>query len=1672
MRGDILSTIDPIISKIESLPIDAGGNLTLKAGDFDGDFMAAFFSKLLLADSITFSGAARTSGSETVTVSGSAAVLGYTGLSCALTFDVQDDAVVGTLVGTFAKTKTVTLPLITWIKVGNIVLSTFISETFQLVGLDFKLDILLDDGDVIPVELQRQSDTEWRLDIAEGTEQGIGGEDIVALLGGQALESFVPEPLSKILAGFKINGIETVLDTAQKTVSTFSLGASVTNGWDIAPKVSLKPGLQVNLTLIDPADPASRTAVGNLLATFDLAGVIVPITLGATIGSTSSWTFGLQPGQSVTLPSFSDLLGLAGGSDFLATLPPGLSDIPKIDVDELTVEFDPDQKELTLLSFSLQTDSTWPVIENYFEIQKLKIAFDVTNLTNPATRAVLGDLYALFLVDQVALMCEIKKTQENPDWTITAGLAPAQTLNFTSIVTGLFEGKIQPPDDVPQITFDVLAITVVPAKKSFEFKAGSGSDWWIIANKLSIESFDLDFTRVQGESDSTITGHIASTLSLKSSAIVLKLAASLNDTPGGGWQFSGSTGTSSIPIGTLIGDLVSIFGAITPPPILTGLTLSNLAVTFNTKSKNFTFTCTLQDSALPDLTVTVYIAFTNTGPDSFTNKFTGTAQYKGTDFVLKFGLVFVEQKDSQSKTTTTVATYDAEQPPTLADFLKFIGGELGFDTALPAELNVNADLKSLTLQLVQKDQDPLRIEAAGLFELIAGSDKPWDLYLSYTNDSYFANLGSSSRANGSDGKPAYVFGISLSGVLDLTRLPLVGSIPGIGDFNIDKLGFYYTDAPFTTTNNKLIFGVAALGTSTPLAPDPAAAFLSQPQFSLMALFGNKDASGASAPNAMPLGTSTSTTQSSGTPSFATKQADPRKPITWLSINKTIGPVDLSKVGLGYEAPAKGDSGELGIAGIYFDGAFTIAGLTMVLDRLGITFPIPMPGGTIDNPLSKVGFHLGGMFLQYQAPDLQIAGGFINLPGGSVNMIGEFVVEAGPYGLQAYGGYADTLGHPSLFIFLHLNAPIGGPPFFFIDGVSGGFGVNRGFKLPSYSELSTYPLLPANPSIPTAQSLDGKTNAEKLDAMTQSLLNLAEYFPVEDGEYWFAVGLDVSSFEMIQVSAILSIAFGVTLQIGVIGSASMTLPVNEPEPIAYVQINFEVSYSSEDGLLAVMGAITPASFIYSGLVHLSGGFAFYTWLSGEHEGDFVLTIGGYNSHYTPPPYYPKVPRMEMRAGIGIVNIVGQAYFALLPHSLMAGIEMNATADLGPVSAWFYASVDFYLGWKPFHYEAAAGIQIGASFTIDLGFVKTKITIHVGVQLNIWGPPFGGTARVDLDIISFTISFGAAPAPAPALDWSQFQAFLPSVPAPKTQVREARAAELAADAPAADDGKPLVNILVKSGLVKEFPQGQEVDGLNWIVDANHFDIRTQSATPCTQVIYNSWTLPADYDYLQPGDLRQQIEQHTGQEPPYFVYKTPDGETDWYKLQFGFPPMKLTNIASTHKVTFLKLPLTAPTKATDVIVTLTTGGVPPSLFGNQPVSSTTAPSSDSTVINNALIGLQFTPMLYFPLRTTFIPYYYLVFDTNDLLLEQATAPEINSAPFANPSQIYASMQDGTAFSKTEPVRTKIVDTLKTLGFDALELINSGALSDQDYVDDPQLTYMSSTNETVFSMATESGP
>ena len=161
-----------------------------------------------------------------------------------------------------------------------------------------------------------------------------------------------------------------------------------------------------------------------------------------------------------------------------------------------------------------------------------------------------------------------------------------------------------------------------------------------------------------------------------------------------------------------------------------------------------------------------------------------------------------------------------------------------------------------------------------------------------------------------------------------------------------------------------------------------------------------------------------------------------------------------------------------------------------------------------------------------------------------------------------------------------------------------------------------------------------------------------------------------------------------------------MPKADPEPIVYLEITLEAQVKPSAGLVAVDGRITPASFLFAKAVRITGGFAFYIWFAGDHEGDFVISIGGYHPRYKKPDHYPVVPRLQLAYQTGNLSVIGQSYLALTPSMLMAGLRIDATWNTAALSAWFSAGIDFLLGWRPFHYEADAYVHIGVSLTIDL------------------------------------------------------------------------------------------------------------------------------------------------------------------------------------------------------------------------------------------------------------------------------------------------------------------------------------------------------------------------------------
>jgi hypothetical protein len=275
--------------------------------------------------------------------------------------------------------------------------------------------------------------------------------------------------------------------------------------------------------------------------------------------------------------------------------------------------------------------------------------------------------------------------------------------------------------------------------------------------------------------------------------------------------------------------------------------------------------------------------------------------------------------------------------------------------------------------------------------------------------------------------------------------------------------------------------------------------------------------------------------------------------------------------------------------------------------------------------------------------------------------------------------------------------------------------------------------------------------------------LREHIQPSPGDCWFAVGIRFNSFEMILSFALISVSFGHEVEMALLGMAKMTIPQGaEPgKTIAYAELALRAVIRPSEGSIIVEGRLTSESYIFSRDCHLAGGFAFYLWLSEPHAGDFVITLGGYHPKFLRPDHYPVVPRLGVNWQVtNELTISSEIYFALTSSCIMAGGRLSAVYRSGCIRAWFIAYADFLLNWKPLHYMADMGVNIGVEARIRFWGISFSIALHLNVGLHVWGPPFAGSIDIDLKIFTLKIRFGPAMAPPPPLTAVQFvDSFLP-------------------------------------------------------------------------------------------------------------------------------------------------------------------------------------------------------------------------------------------------------------------------------------------------------------------------
>ena len=463
---------------------------------------------------------------------------------------------------------------------------------------------------------------------------------------------------------------------------------------------------------------------------------------------------------------------------------------------------------------------------------------------------------------------------------------------------------------------------------------------------------------------------------------------------------------------------------------------------------------------------------------------------------------------------------------------------------------------------------------------------------------------------------------------------------------------------------------------------------------------------------------------------------------FLSVQREFGPIYLEQVGLAVDS----DGTRLKAVAVLIDGKVSLFGLSAAVDDLSFTYTVDAAGSALDPARWKI--DVAGFAVTADLSGLTLAGGLRKFTpaAGGIEYLGMLLARLGVYGITVYGGFGQV-GPPddqysSMFLFGAVNGPIGGPPAFFVTGIGGGFGANRGLVVPAdLSQFGTYPLIKALD--PAARAGDPFTELEQARV----------YFPAQRGQFWFAAGISFTSFAVVDGVVVVAVAFGNGFELNILGLARMALP-DEAAALVSIELALVARVSIAEGIVLVQAQLTDNSWLIAPAVRLTGGFAFAAWFAGANRGQFVLTLGGYHPDFHRDGY-PVVPRLGIVWRIGsAISVTGESYFALTSEALMAGLRVEIHASIGPAWAHLVFGADGIVYFDPFFLKVTIYASIDAGITIDLWFAEVTFSVHLAARLTVSGPPFSAVATFEIGPASVTFRIGSGPPAPPPLTWAQF------------------------------------------------------------------------------------------------------------------------------------------------------------------------------------------------------------------------------------------------------------------------------------------------------------------------------
>mgnify|MGYP001794537542 CR=1 FL=1 len=591
-------------------------------------------------------------------------------------------------------------------------------------------------------------------------------------------------------------------------------------------------------------------------------------------------------------------------------------------------------------------------------------------------------------------------------------------------------------------------------------------------------------------------------------------------------------GPTDIKVEHLFSEINHILGTtdLEPPPILAGLTIRTLGISYDPKNKNFAFTI---DTQLPVENQQFDISINITRQTQAGHK---TFDIDGhiTFGIHRFDLIFAKEKKSTQNTTLLLASYRAsDKAPSIKDLVTPISSDLAKN--IPDSITFS--LKEI-LFVYQKD-------------------------LKGKNNSKI------------------LFAADFGADIKLSNLPLVGiNHPPHQDIGIKNLRILYASGPFSkdgdiTAINDAIRAEnqAASDRNSPLITLPEQTFNSGLDFTALIDLGTEQkdfilALGGSSQSNQDNSALSNLAATALVQTTSTDSSQPDHTHKWFKIQKKLGPFYLNKIGFGYQRIANQKSQIEFLLG----ADLGIGPLSLALENLAVrtTFSPFHPTFSLDGlaiDFSTAAFELGGALLKTNATDEN--GRAYDRYDGTLIIRTKF--KGNGLSIQAIGSYAYYQSTPSLFIYAALNYPIGGPPFLFVTGLAAGFGYNRHLTIPTIKAIPQFPLIQAAiGSAPSGQKQDNKQPPDKQppDKAGQLMAEVKRLGPAikpQLGAGFIAVGIKFTAFKLLDCFALLTAKWGGEFELDILGVAQLTVPTSlataaNIDPLAQARLLVKASFN--------------------------------------------------------------------------------------------------------------------------------------------------------------------------------------------------------------------------------------------------------------------------------------------------------------------------------------------------------------------------------------------------------------------------------------------------------------------------------------------------------------------------------